>query len=281
MLKYLRLMRPLHWYKNLVIFIAIIFSQRFFMYEELALTFLGFVALCLVSSANYIINDIADRQEDRLHPVKKKRPIAAGRISPLLGGVLAGILLVMGISLSWFLGSSFVAAVIAIFMLNQVYTFWLRDEAIADLIMIGINFVLRAAAGALLISVEISPWLVICAFFFAVFLAGGKRKAELVALKKPRRKVYQVYDYLMLDRILTATIAILIMSFALYTFVKASEGAIYSLPLVVYALFRYQGFVDSGSGIAQQPELVFTDVRMDIAFFLWCALIFLSLYVIS
>jgi len=269
-MKYVRLLRLHQYYKNLVIFIAILFTGNFFHINDLRLTALGFVALCLVSSANYIINDIHDRKEDRRHPRKKNRPIARGDIGMVEASIIAVLLFAAGYSLAYYLSSFFAYIVAGLFALTQAYTFVLKREPYLDIIVIGINFVMRAVSGAFIIDAEISPWLIICAFFLAVFLAAAKRRAD------PDTRKYSETEA---DIAMTTNMSVLILSFTLYTFLKGDHILMLTIPVVTYALYRHMSLAMSGSIVAAKPELAFFDVRLFSSMLLWGAMVFASMYI--
>ena len=169
----LQLLRAKQWYKNLVIFLAIIFSGNLLNTNMLLTTFLGLICLCLVSSVNYIINDLRDVKKDRLHPEKRLRPIAAWQISQKSAALIAVILALFAFTLAAYLSLKFFFITLALFALTALYTFKLKKIPILDIHMIAINFVLRAIAGALLISVWISPFLILTPFFLSLVLSTG------------------------------------------------------------------------------------------------------------
>jgi 4-hydroxybenzoate polyprenyltransferase len=282
-LDYLRLLRPLQWYKNVVIFIAIFFTGKVFFLNELWLTVLGFFALCLVSSANYVINDIVDMRTDRKHPEKKNRPLAAGKVRVWQAVMLAIVALTAGLTIAHTLSAEFFYLMLAIFILTQLYSIFLRNEPFLDVIIIGINFVLRAISGTAIIAAEVSPWLIICAFFLALYVGFGKRISDLMLLgeRAPQhKKVFRYYTMGLLESFTVALMASLIVSYAFYTFLRAEAGLIVTLPIVLYGLFRYKYLITTGSFVARHPEYLLRDIRLMIALFLWGAVIFVSLYVL-
>jgi 4-hydroxybenzoate polyprenyltransferase len=277
----LRLLRPWQWYKNLVIFIAVVFTERFFMLSDLWLTLLGFFSLCLISSANYIINDLIDVKADKAHPEKKNRPLASGAVKTWEALILAVIALLGSVVLAATLSKGFTIVVLTLFVLTQGYSLLLKHEAFLDIITIGMNFVLRAMSGAYLINVEVSPWLIICAFFLALFLATGKRLGELMLLGHKavqHKKVFRTYDIKTLETLMAVNMAVLIISYALYTFLKASKVMLFTIPIVLYSLYRYKHLIDTGK--AREPEAIITDTRTVFAIFLWGATVLIALYVI-
>ncbi len=278
-----RLLRVSQWYKNIVIFIALFFTGHVFIAGELWPTMLGFVSLCLISSANYTINDIVDRKSDSLHPEKKDRPIASGRFPVHAASLLAFFLVAISVLASSMLSAYFMLTIAGLFILSLAYTLYLKDIMYIDIILISINFVLRAISGAFIINVDISPWLLVCAFFLSQFMVLGKRRSDLAFLGKDasrHRKVFRHYSVELLDQLITADMAILMISYALYTFLKGGDNMIYTLPIVLYGLYRYHYLISSGSDIPRQPEKLAADPGLALSILAWGLILFVLLYVI-
>ncbi|MFH1229802.1 MAG: UbiA family prenyltransferase [Candidatus Aenigmatarchaeota archaeon] len=279
--KYLSLIRVSQWYKNLLIFLPLIFAAQMYNLESLLITSFGFVSLCLISSASYIINDIIDRKKDQAHPEKSYRMIASGRIKPSTGFIISLFLLAAGIGIASALPESFLYASAALFLLTMLYTLYLKREPFADIIAIAVNFVIRAVAGALAINVRISPWLILCTFFLSLLISIGKRKADLAILKNKaihHKEVYRHYDDGVTNSMMiTATVA-LIMSYSLYSFLSIYEMLILSLPFALYVIFRYSYLVHAEHLIARRPEKFYKDSRLAIGIFLWMISVFLIIY---
>jgi 4-hydroxybenzoate polyprenyltransferase len=283
LLDYVRLIRPNQWYKNLVIFIAVFFTGSFFQIGELWLTFLGFISLCLISSANYVINDLMDAGADRKHPEKKDRPIASGKVGRLPAAILAAVLAVASLAIAYTLAYEFLFIVIALFVLTQLYSLLLRNEPFIDIIIIGVNFVLRSISGTYIIASDVSSWLVVCAFFLALFVGFGKRTGDLMLLgskAQSHKKVYKHYSLPLLETFTTSLMAMLIVSYALYTFLGSKRGAVVTLPVVLYGIYRYKYLISSGSPVARKPECILGDFRLMASIFLWLLMLFVILYVI-
>ncbi len=273
---YLRLFRVHQWYKNLVIFLPIIFVGHFFNNNELFLSSLGFLALSLVSSANYTINDIRDVRKDRHHPEKKKRPIAAGKISKREGIISALILLIFSLLLASYINSIFVFFVIGLFVVTQLYTFFLKHILFADVLTIAGLFVVRAVSGAYIIDVWVSPWLIICPFFLALFLVVGKRHAEI--LYGNNKIISPGYTKNITSLLMMVSTTALIMSYALYSF-SNYQWLLMTIPFALYVIFRFVHLIFSGSIIARQPSFVFRDIPLVVGVVLWIILTFLVIYV--
>jgi len=278
---FIKLIRPKQWYKNFLVFLPIIFVGKMFDLNLLLLTLIGFAALCAISSANYILNDIIDIKKDRLHPEKKTRPLAAGRISIWLAVLLAILLVAVSGYLAFNLTPMFLYSVISLFVLTQLYSVWLKKEMFADIVIIGVNFVIRAISGAFIINATVSPWLIVGVFFFAMFLAAGKRHAELLFLGEKatvHRATLKQYTKELTSALMVLTTALLIIAYSLYSFFSEHKNLFITLPFAIYAIFRYFNLVYSGSPIARHPEKVFGDVRMIVAMLLWGLLTLYLMY---
>lgn len=288
MLKQLiKLCRPQQWYKNLVIFLPIIFAQKLFDLAILEKTFLGLIALCLISSANYVINDIADIERDKRHPEKKFRPLASGKVKVWQAIILAFILFPISIYIAINLSLPFLYIVLFLFLFTQLYSFWLKKEAFVDILCTAINFVTRAVAGAFVITIgilpytRISPWLIVVPFFLSLFLSLGKREADLRVLGEKallHKKVLNVYNKDLIRLLMAVVTALLIISYSLYSFLSISRYLLLTLPFALYTIFRYLYLIESGSVIARRPEFVVKDKRMVVGMLAWLIAVLLILY---
>lgn len=254
-------MRISHWIKNSFVAAPIIFSGQFVQLQAWGRCLAAVTAYCLLSSSVYIINDIADRNRDRLHPVKRNRPVASGRLG--IGSAMAAavILLVCGLGIAVAVefftydpgrplhGMGLVVWTGLYLALNLLYSFWLKTRAMVDVIAVALGFVLRAMAGAAAISVPISPWLVICTFSLCLFIALAKRRSEILTLSVEQaagsREVNRSYEPIDLEHMLTVSSALAIVTYALYCVAPqtvsriGSAHMIWTIPLVVYGMFRY------------------------------------------
>lgn len=281
LLDYIKLLRPQQWYKNLVVFLPIIFVGEFFKFNLLLDTLIGFFALCFVSSTNYIINDMIDRKKDRLHPEKQSRPLASGSVSIIEAIFLAATLFVASVLISLSFSPAFTWSIFALLITTMLYSLIFKHEAFADILFIGVNFVIRAVSGTFIINVSISPWLVLCTFFLALFLAVGKRGSDLVLLGEDAAQSRQSlahYTKEGVNALMILTTALLIVSYSLYSFLSDKKGLLLTLPFALYVIFRYFSLVYSGSEIARKTELVFKDPKLLIGGFLWALAAFLVLY---
>lgn len=259
MLKYLELMRPGQWIKNLAVLAGAMFALRVDR-ESLIHTAIVFVAFCLVSSATYCLNDILDRKADQLHPIKKHRPLARGAIGPTGAMVLAALLLGMGVALSAkLLPVVCTVVIVGYFCQNMAYSVALKRRIILDVILIAIGFVLRATAGAAAVEAYVSPWLIVCTFTLCLFLGFGKRRCEIAAFGSleeaaEHRPTLLRYTPELLNHLISVSAGIAIMTFLLYTMDRdpvhpppfPKQHLLYTVPLVVYGVFRYAMLIQAG-----------------------------------
>ena len=224
----IRAMRPRQWAKNVFIFAALVFDEQLTQRDPLLRTVAGFVLLCLISSAVYILNDIADVEADRQHPTKRNRPIAAGQLSIPIASAFGIALAIFTLIASFALEPGFGRIVTLYFVLNLLYSFWLKHRPIIDVMIIAAGFVLRVAAGVALIEVaRFSPWLYVCTTLLALIIGFGKRRAEITLLAdraNAHRKVLDGYTIGYLDQLIVVVSASTIMAYSLYTFPASHPG---------------------------------------------------------
>jgi 4-hydroxybenzoate polyprenyltransferase len=273
-------MRPQQWYKNLVLFAGIVFSLNLLNFQKWLDVIFAFIIFCMLSGGEYIINDILDIEKDRKHPKKKTRPIATGKLKVLYAAIFAIILIFVGLYGAYLINELFFTVSMAYVLLTLSYSIFLKNIIIVDLLVISLGFVLRAVAGCLAVNVFISPWLIICAFLLALFLALCKRRHELTLLgeeARNHRKILGEYSAKMLDQMINITTGALIMSYSLYTFLADNIWMMMTIPLVIYGLFRYL-FLVYVKNIGGEPEMLFKDKGMLINMFLWVVLVIIILY---
>ncbi|MBI2619876.1 MAG: decaprenyl-phosphate phosphoribosyltransferase [Ignavibacteriales bacterium] len=249
MRSYLKLARPQQWVKNLFLFAPLIFSKHLFEEGYLWTETIGFVVFCLLSSAVYILNDIADRETDRLHPVKRERPVASGRIGIPQAILTALLFSALAVWLAIPLTRSFQFVAILYFGLNLAYSFRLKQLILVDVFIIAAGFMLRVLAGAFVIDVEVSHWLVLCTLFVSLFLAISKRRGELLLVQATSdfsgRPVLKEYDVTFVDQMMTIAAAGMAISYALYTVAERTvtifktENLIFTTVFVLFGIFRY------------------------------------------
>jgi 4-hydroxybenzoate polyprenyltransferase len=241
--RYLALMRPRQWTKNLLVFAALVFSIRESDMNMLGLAFAGFVLFCLVSSCVYMLNDYVDRERDRMHPEKKNRPLASGALHPQTALLFGFVLLTSCLVLSFRLHPVFGFVLSAYYCLNVLYSLRLKHVVIIDVLIVASGFVLRAVGGGVVIGVPLTPWFLLCTLLLALFLAIGKRRHEL-ALKQrgsgSHRIVLESYSMEMLNQMSGIVTTATIMSYALFTFTSGHTiQLMWTLIFVLYGVFRY------------------------------------------
>ena len=273
-------MRPKQWYKNLVIFVCIVFSLNLLNIEMWFQIVFAFMIFCMLSGSEYQYNDILDIEKDKKHPKTRKRPIAAGKLKESHAFAFAIVIDFAALYWAYSINIPFFLISASYLMLMLFYSFYLKNFIIVDVLVISIGFVIRAVAGCLAISVFISPWLIICAFLLALFLALNKRRNELTSLgKKARshRKILEGYTTEILDMMIIITMTTLIMSYSLYTFLSDNIFMMLTIPFVYYGLFRYLILVHS-KDFGGEPEMMFKDEGMILSLGLWALLVVLILY---
>jgi 4-hydroxybenzoate polyprenyltransferase len=273
----LKTMRPRQWTKNGFVFFALVFDKQLFHLPALLRTLAGFALFCLISSAVYIFNDLADIEADRQHPEKKKRPLPSGHLSQGAAWT-AGILLVMLASgLGWLLSPAFAEVVALYFLINLAYSRWLKHVPILDVMIVAAGFVLRVHAGTTLIVVErFSPWLYVVTTLGALYLGFGKRRAELALLAQgagSHRKVLEGYTLPLLDQYITIVSAATILAYSLYTFsapnLPANHTMMLTIPFMVYIIFRYLYIINVTYDAGAPEEVLLSDRPMQVAILLF------------
>ncbi|MCS7087554.1 MAG: decaprenyl-phosphate phosphoribosyltransferase [Thermoflexales bacterium] len=283
-----RSMRPRQWAKNVFIFAPLVFDGKLLRPELFLNTLLGFVALSLLSSAVYLINDCADAPADRQHPKKRERPIARGDVPVGVALAWAGLLAAAALLGGYALNTSFALIAAAYFGATLAYTFWLKHVVLLDVFVLASGFVLRVAAGIPLVVAErFSPWLYTCAGLLALLIGFGKRRAELAELGNSgkTRAILAAYSLPLLDQVITAITGALIVSYTFYTFsapqLPANHAMMLTVPFVGYALFRYLYLIHVKGEGGAPDELVFKDRPLIAAVILWALVAILALYVLD
>ncbi|MGE3796559.1 MAG: decaprenyl-phosphate phosphoribosyltransferase [Thermomicrobiales bacterium] len=242
----LRAVRPLQWTKNLLVFAALVFARETFNLEPLLKSIGAFIAFCAVSSSVYLVNDVRDRVQDRLHPVKRLRPVAAGEMTSGTAMIAAAILAISGLVVGAVVALQLLAVLLLYLVLMIGYNAGLKHVVVLDIILIAVGFVLRAAGGAIAIDVPISPWLYLCTFVVSLLVGFGKRRHELIVLQGDaagHRQNLETYSVQMLDQSIIISAAATLLSYAIYT-VQAptlpdNHAMVLTIPIVAYAVFRY------------------------------------------
>jgi len=276
---YFELLRIRQWYKNLVVFIALVFSLNFFDGQKLFTTLIAFFSLLQLSSGNYIINDIIDKKRDRNHPAKRKRPLASNKISAKAALAVTTVLLVSGLWLATLINIEYLALSIVFLMIGVLYTLVMKNIFLADTITIAINFVLRAILGAIAINVVFSSWLIVCTYLLAMTLAFGKRKAELCNGYKHYRGVLKYYSPDLLNNLSLMSITSLFISYAIYTISQPHSAYMpLTLPMATFLLFRYMSFFYSNDNIIEHSENLLKDRQIVLGSALWVIAVMIILY---
>lgn len=252
-------LRPRQWVKNLLLFAGLLFAAELGDATRWLEAVAAFAAYCAASSAAYLINDVRDVAADRLHPVKKRRPVARGEVRPATAIVLASGLGAGAVAIAAALGATSLAWLLAFAGLQAAYTLRLKHLVLVDVLAIAALFVIRAGAGAVAVDVRISPWLLACTGLLALFLALGKRRAELVLVdadRAPGRRVLEGYTLGHIDRLLAAVAALTILAYGLYTLTaRDSKALVVTLPLVVFGVARYVLLLHRRE-VGEEPENV-------------------------
>lgn len=262
--------RPWQWYKQSILLLGLVFSGSLFDPVAVTNVAIGVVAFCAIAGATYIGNDIADLEEDRKHPQKKHRPIASGQVPISVAVAFAAVLFVGGISLSATLGPLFLLTVIAYLAQNALYSVFLKEVVLVDVMVIAIGFVLRAIAGVVAIDVSLSPWLVVCTFLGSLMLAFGKRRHEMVVNDDPSasRSILADYTEELLDQFLVVVLAALLVSYSLYTFFGSGVWMMATLPFAFFAAFRYH-YLAHTRDLGGDPKFLFADRPFFVNLLVW------------
>ena len=279
-------LRPRQWTKNLLLLAGVLFSRHLTEPEMLLRAVGGVVAFSLLAGSIYMLNDLKDLEDDRRHAVKRLRPLAAGQLSPVAARVASVPLLTVVALLSAWLGPPFMAVAGLYVAFNLAYTFWLKQVVLVDVFMIATGFVLRAIAGVQLMlpvapDTVLSPWLLVCTFFGALFLALAKRRREIANAGEGasrQRAVLAAYTPELLDGLLLVSAAASLMGYALYTIWPATvakfqtEALLYTVPFVAYGIFRYLYLVRATEATEDPSQVLLTDRPLG-----WC----LGLYLVT
>ena len=296
-------MRPRQWTKNLALFVGIVFAQQLLSLSSLERAFVAFAVFCLASSSVYLLNDLLDLENDRQHPIKKKRPLASGDLPTSWAIVTMGILILAcaGLTLLIFsiplrhqtdifasLGGAntlFALTVAAYLLLMVLYSVRLKHVVLLDVFIIASGFVLRILAGAVVIPVMISPWLYLVTILLSLFLALSKRRHELVLLQEEasnHRQTLKEYSLPLLDQMITIVTAATLMAYSLYTFQgpTGNHRLMITIPLVLYGMFRYLYLVYMRMEGGSPEEMLLRDWHMLGTVLLCAAVIIIVLYIL-
>ena len=280
-------MRPQQWIKNLFLFAALIFSGHLFDSQGIFLTVQGFVLFSLAASGIYLFNDVTDVEQDKLHPLKSQRPLPSGKLSVRFASTGSTFLMVASTIVSFFLNLEFGIVLLVYLVMNVVYSLWLKNVVILDVMTIAAGFVLRVVGGALLINVPTSEWLIICTVLLSLFLGFSKRRHEITILEtqaNTHRAVLAHYSPYFLDQMIGIVTASTVMSYALYTISEetvkkfGTTHLIYTVPFVLYGIFRYLYLVHKKEEGGNPTKLALTDRPLLLNIILWIIVASIIIY---
>jgi 4-hydroxybenzoate polyprenyltransferase len=270
-------MRPKQWTKNVFVLAALVFDKKLFVPHFLFKALAGLVLFCAISSAVYLINDLADMEKDRRHPAKRNRPLASGQLAPTVAVIAAAGLIVASMALSYLLDPLFAAVSVGYLLLMILYSFWLKNIVVIDVLTVAVGFVLRVAAGVVVVrAARFSPWLYLCMVFGALFIAISKRRHELVLLSEnanAHRSIFDEYNLALLDDMIRMVTASTAMAYSLYTFsapnLPGNHAMMLTIPFVLYALFRYMYLVQVKGKGGTPEDLILEDKPLLLSIGLW------------
>ncbi len=266
-------LRPRQWLKNLLVFAGIVFAEQIGDPTLWGKAIAAFAAYCAASSAAYLLNDLRDVPYDRAHPIKRRRPIARGELSPRAAVAMATSLATGAILVAAGLGRGSLLLMLGFLLLQSGYTVLLKRLVLIDVLVIALLFVVRAAAGAEAVNVPISPWLLVCTLMLALLLALAKRRAELAtpgARPSPGRPVLERYSLPLVDQLIAVVASSTVVTYALYTFLgRDSKAFMITIPVVVFGVFRYLLLVQRRDAGEEPERVLLTDPPIIAAVVLW------------
>ena len=280
-------LRPGQWTKNLLVFAGVLFGLRLFDVGAVARACAAFAIFCALSGAVYLVNDILDRESDRRHPVKARRPIASGALSVRTAAVGAAGVGVAALGAAALLGPAFAATAAAYLALQVLYSGPLKHIVILDVLALATGFVLRAVAGAVAVNVEISHWLLVCTLLLALFIALAKRRNELVLLADEaagHRPILQEYSEHLLDQMISVVTASTLIAYVFYTISPETQEKFgtewlgLTIPFPLYGIFRYLYLMHRREGGGSPAEMLINDRPLLVCVALWTVAVALILY---
>jgi 4-hydroxybenzoate polyprenyltransferase len=286
-LNLLRCLRPGQWTKNLLVFAGLLFGRRLFDAQAVGDALIAFVVFCALSGAVYLVNDVADRESDRKHPVKARRPIAAGVVPVSTALITAAVLIVGALAVATFLGRAFTLVAVAYVLLQLLYSGPLKHIVIIDVLTLAMGFVLRAVAGAVAVRVEISHWLLVCTVLLALFIGLAKRRHEIVLLAgdaPTHRPILGEYSAYLLDQMIAVVTASTLIAYIFYTVSPETQAKFgtpwlgLTIPFPLYGIFRYLYLVHRREGGGSPSELLLTDRPLLVCVALWAASVAVIIY---
>jgi len=280
-------LRPQQWTKNLIVFAGLLFSMKLFEPAAVITAVEAFVIFCALSGVVYLVNDVMDRDSDRRHPTKSRRPIAAGDLPVSMALSVAGVIAAVSLAAAYALGWRFGAVATAYLALQAMYSGPLKHIVIIDVLTIAIGFVLRAVAGAVVINVVISHWLFVCTILLALFIALAKRRHELVLLADGatgHRPILGEYSAYLLDQMIAVVTASTLIAYIFYTISPETEQKFgtswlgLTIPFPLYGIFRYLYLVHRREGGGSPADLLLNDRPLLACVTLWVVAVVLIIY---
>ena len=285
---YIQLIRPKDWAKNLFMFVPVFFAGQIFNWNLVLELLAGFACFSFVASSIYIINDYRDIEEDRIHPMKRTRPLASGAVSKSTAVVICLLLLLAGFTGAWFIRDKFLFVLAIYFLLNLGYSFGLKNISILDIIIISIGFVLRIKAGSVIALIPLSEWLIIMVFLLALFMAIAKRRDDVLiklASGSDMRKAVKGYNIDFINIALSLICAVIIVSYFMYTMspdIAARLGTYrlyYTCLFVLAGVFRYLQLIFVQQNSQSPTKILYKDRFIQITILLWIISFYIIIYV--
>jgi 4-hydroxybenzoate polyprenyltransferase len=286
-INYILLMRIEQWIKNLIIFAGILFAKKIFELPSLLKTISAFFIFSIIASCQYVINDYLDRQEDAIHPEKKNRPIASGAIEAGLALSITSIIFPSMLVAAYWLDPIFFGICVFYFLFNILYSKYLKHIVILDVMSISLGFILRAIAGAVVIQVNFSTWLLLCTFMLSLFWGFSKRRGELILLHSSaahHRKILQEYSPAFLDLMMGIVATMTLLSYVMYTMSqetiqKLGTDKLYiTIPIVTYSIFRSLYIIYIKNMGHSPTKAILTDINVLLSGFIWVLVLLFLVY---
>ena len=274
----LRALRPTQWVKNVFVLAPLVFAEQLGDSAVVTRAALAFLAFCFAASTIYLFNDLRDREEDRRHPLKQHRPIASGALPVPVAFAATGVLGAAAVGLSLYFGTHFVALVVIYIVINLAYSSGLKQVVILDVMAVSSGYVIRVIAGGVAIGVAVSNWLLLCTIFLALLLIFSKRRHELVLLADEaagHRAVLSHYSETFLDQMINVVTASTVVAYSLYAVDDetverfGSENLVYTVPLVLFGIFRYLYLIYQKHERKNPTESILTDLPSMVNVLLW------------